>query len=106
MDRAGADCVAIVSEKFVRGFGAQRLVGRKLNLAGGGKPRLATIVGVIQSQRYSGLENEGPALVFLPIQLLPDFVTFVARVKGNPEQYLAVCRDAIRQVDPQVPCTT
>ena len=104
VDRAGADRVAIVSEKFARGFGAQRLVGRKLNLAGSGKPRLATIVGVFQSQRYSGYEEEGPALLFLPIeQSLPDFVTFVARVKGNPEQFLAVCRDAIRQVDPQVP---
>jgi ABC-type antimicrobial peptide transport system permease subunit len=31
------------------------------------------------------------------------FMTFVARVHGKPERYLPVCRDAIQQVDPQLP---
>jgi ABC-type antimicrobial peptide transport system permease subunit len=30
-------------------------------------------------------------------------MTFVARVHGKPERYLPLCRDALQQVDPQLP---
>jgi len=36
-------------------------------------------------------------------QETPAFVTFVARVRGDAERYLPILRDAVRQVDREVP---
>jgi putative ABC transport system permease protein len=42
--------------------------------------------------------------MFLPIeQSPPGFVTFVAHVHGAAAPYMAMCRDAVQQVDRQVP---
>jgi putative ABC transport system permease protein len=103
-DRAGAEPVVVISEDLERSFGRGSLAGRKLNLAFGGAPRMATIVGVVRSERYSGPEAKGWTQVFRPIEQAPSgSVTFVARVRGDPEPYLAVCRDAVQEVDPEVP---
>ena len=128
-DRPGAERVVIVSDDLERSFGRGPLVGRKLDLRWRGAPQrdagaialrvrprgkldlalrrpsqLATIIGVARSQRYSGPASEGSAQIFFPIeQSPPGFVTFAARVRGNPEPYLAVCRDAVQQTDRDVP---
>jgi len=103
-DRSGSERVVIVSEDLARGLGVGTVLGRKLNLAWRGEPKWATIVGVVRSQRLSGPANGGLPQLFRPIeQSPPDFVTFVAKVRGNPEAYLAVCRDAVQQTDRQVP---
>jgi putative ABC transport system permease protein len=103
-DRDGAEPVVIVTEDFATAAGGGRLVGRKLEIPVPGKTRIATIVGVIRRTRDSGPADTGSALVFEPIEQQPwDFGTFVARVRGNPAQYLAVCRDAVQRADPEVP---
>jgi putative ABC transport system permease protein len=103
-DGAGAERVVVVSEDLERSFGRGSLVGRKLDLSYQGAPKLFTIVGVVRSERYSGPAFEGGAQVFRPIEQAPTgSVTFVAKVRGDPEPYLAVCRDAVQGVDPEVP---
>jgi predicted permease len=103
-DRQGAERVVIVSDEFARGMGVKRLVGRKLDLAWRGAPRLATIVGVVRAERFSGPQHTGGAQLFMPIdQSPPGFVSFVAKVRGNSSGYLAVCRDAVQRLDRGVP---
>ena len=103
-DRKGTERVVVISDELARSFGKGSLVGRKLDLAWQGKPQMATIVGVVRSERYSGPAYEGGAQVFRPIeQATPGSLTFVAKVRGNPESYLAVCRDAVRRADRDVP---
>ncbi len=101
-DQDGAEPVAIVNQEFARKAGGGPLIGRKLTPPfRGSKP--ATIVGVVGNTRF---DPAAPALaqVYLAVdQRPPAFATFVTRVHGDPARYLAVGRDAIQQVDPQVP---
>ena len=103
-DQKGTERVIIISDDLERSFGRGPLLGRKLDLAWQGAPRMATIIGVVRSERYSGPLDQGGAQIFLPIQQSPPgFVTFVAKVRGNREPYLAVCRDAVQRTDRDVP---
>jgi ABC-type antimicrobial peptide transport system permease subunit len=103
-DRTGAESVVIVNEEFARGLGDRRLVGRRINLAWRGAPQYATIIGIVRSQRFSGPESTPSAQVFRPMdQYHQAFATFVAKVRGRPELYLAACRDAVQGTDRGVP---
>ena len=101
-DRAGGEPVIIVNEEFARAFPNQRLVGRRLFL----EParQYATIVGVVRSQRFQGPESEPWDVMFRPLDQYEQLsTTFVASVRGNPEGYLAACRDAVQETDRGVP---
>jgi predicted permease len=103
-DHQRAQRVVIISDDLARSFGKGRLVGRKLSLGSRKAPQLATIVGVVRAQRILGPAYESTAQIFRPIeQSPPGFVTFVAKVRGSPEAYLAVCRDAVQGIDRHVP---
>jgi predicted permease len=103
-DRKGTERVAIISGDLERSFGRGPLVRRKLDLAWQGAPQMATIIGVVRSERYSGPLEQGSAQIFLPIeQSPPGFVTLVAKVGGNPDAYLAACRGAVQGIDRDVP---
>jgi putative ABC transport system permease protein len=101
-DRANSERVVIVNEEFVRGLGAgSRVVGQRLRNWTG--KQQYTVVGVTRNQRMRGPAGKETPQAYFPIeQFSLDFITFVARVRGNAQEYLAVCRDAVRLVDPQV----
>jgi predicted permease len=100
--RSGAK-VAVVNERFAAGFGApQDAVGHQLTIEG---DTPWTIVGVVKGMEY----ETDPTLadgnqVFIPSDTPGSFFsTFVVRVGGQAEDSLAVIRDTIQSVDPQVP---
>jgi predicted permease len=100
-DKPGAEYVAVASESFVKstGLGAA-IVGRRFY----SKFFQAnyTIVGVAADTRYL-VESEARPMVYLAAQQsVPRTMTFAARVHGDPQNYLAVCRDAIQSVDREV----
>jgi putative ABC transport system permease protein len=101
-DRRGGAPVVIVNEKFARTFPNQKLVGRRLYLE---PARVsATIVGVVRSQRFLGPESETWDVIFRPLDQYEQWAaTFVAKVHGDPERYLAACRDAVQGTDRGVP---
>jgi predicted permease len=101
-DRRGAEPVVIVTEELARMYRDQRLVGRKMYL----EPASvwATIVGVVRSERFLGPESDPWEVIYRPMDQYEQwFATFVAKVRGNPERYLAACRDAVQQTDPSFP---
>ncbi len=60
------------------------------------------IVGVFKGMVYLGDYNHSQVLI--PDRSPGDFtVTIVARVEGRPEDHLAIIRDTVKAVDPQVP---
>ena len=102
-DQDQSDRVAIVNEEFVRKLGiGPHAVGRTLTTRWPTDKPIA-IVGVIRNVLALGPDSKPSAQVFLAEQFGFGYITFVARVHGPAEPYLAVCRDAVQQVDRQVP---
>jgi hypothetical protein len=110
-DRQGSERVAVVNETFAREFGGgERLVGKKmwLSYAFVRGEWGYTIVGVVRSAEAWGIRQtkvvrSGPR-IFLNLEQSPaQELTFVAKVRGKPEAYLAVCRDAVQRIDRQAP---
>ena len=101
-DKRRADPVVVVTEEFVRQYGGRRLSGTKIYLQ---PARVwATIVGVVRSQRFLGPESDPWEVIYRPMDQYEQwFATFVAKVHGNPERYLALCRDVVQDVDRAVP---
>jgi putative ABC transport system permease protein len=102
-DQAGSDPVMVVNQTFVKQLGiGDRIVGRKV-LGWRGDKQYA-IVGVVADEHQTGPSWQPQALAYFPVdQSPPGFVTVVARVRGQAEPYLAVCRDAMRQLDAHIP---
>ena len=97
------DHAVLVNEAFARNaaLGAE-VIGRKLFAFWTKTPY--TIAGVVATTRLAGPAWAGTPQIYWPIQEEPPAaLTFVARVSGQPETYLARCRDAVRSIDPQVP---
>jgi putative ABC transport system permease protein len=93
----------IVTEAFARNtaFG-NHVVGRKIIAPWSETPYLIT--GVVESSRFGGPAHPGVAMIYwLVEEEPPPHLTFVARVKGAAETYLARCRDAVKSVDAGVP---
>ena len=100
--RSGAK-VAVVNERFAAGFGApEDAVGHQLTI---GEEPPWKIVGVVKGTEYeTDPTTANGNQVFIPSTTPGSFSsTFVARVDGKAEDYLALVRDAIQSVDPQVP---
>ena len=93
----------VVNQAFVHQLGLEdRVVGRKVFDWRGEKQY--TIVGVVADERLSGPSAQPQPFAYFPVDhWTPGFATFVARVRGQAEPYLAICRDALRQLDPSVP---
>ena len=102
-DRKGAAPVVIVNEAFRNALELKgRLAGRRLRNHDGSEQY--TIVGVTATEWMMGPEVEPPPQVYFPVeQSPPGFITFIARIHGPTQPYLALCRDVLRTVDPQVP---
>jgi predicted permease len=93
--------VAVVNELFASEFGSPAdTVGRQVTT--GNSPSWR-IIGVVKGMDYMADEPNAPQ-IFVPAQSPGGFFsTFVARVNGRGEDRLAMIRDAIQSVDPQVP---
>ena len=101
--RSGAR-VAVINEHFAGEFGGPaEVLGRQVTM--GNRP-LYKIIGVARGMNYA-TDPSATAdrnQIFFPSHSPGGFFsTFVVRVNGRAEDRLAMVRDAIRSVDPQVP---
>jgi putative ABC transport system permease protein len=103
-DRFSSQPVAIVNQEFARQTGRlASLVGERIVPSYGKVPLI--IAGVVETARIAGSESRfgSQPQVFLPVsQRVPLFLTFVAKVRGNPAPYLLLARDVVRSVAPTV----
>ena len=106
-DEKGAPKVGIVNQRFVdRYFGGRSPLG--LHVGMGGDPGTKTdieIVGVVRDTRYEGLRDEIPYQLYRPYRQM-EFVqgmTAYTRAAGDATALFAAMRQAVQQVDPNVP---
>ncbi|HLK68899.1 MAG TPA: ABC transporter permease [Bryobacteraceae bacterium] len=100
-DAAGTEPVVIVNQEFARQLGGD-VVGRGIRMTGS-KTNMR-IVGLVRTARLFGPAGPAvPQIFLLASQSVPDFLTYVIRVRGNAVPYVSICRDVVRQLDAEVP---
>lgn len=100
-DRAGAQPVAIVNERFVqRMFGGADPVGQQLRLGANAPLRRAVIVGVIGDLHHEGLDvSPAPEVYVSSLQAPPVAPLIVLRTSDDPAALAPAVRAALREVD-------
>ena len=113
-DRAGASPVVVINQEVARqmntAFGIQKPVGRKVRIDVPGYGPIpesevnTEIVGVIRSERTSGLNAPPELVAYLPLAQAPrQDVKLVVRTRTEPGAAMPGIREAVRQVDPDLP---
>jgi predicted permease len=105
-DDARAPQVTVVNQAFARRFFPdENPVGKRL-LFGSNQSDEVEIVGVAQDAKYTSLRAEIPPTVYVPwLQELPRLgqMNFEVRAAGDPTNFLAAIRQAVREVDANLP---
>lgn len=103
------DAVIINEELARRFFPNEAPVGKRLQV-GMEKTRWREIVGVVANAKLSGLEAKTDAAIYVPFRqntwpnaLRTSFL--VVRTDGDPNNYRAAIRQALRSIDPALPIT-
>ncbi|HEV2914378.1 MAG TPA: ABC transporter permease [Pyrinomonadaceae bacterium] len=103
-DDEQAPPVAIVNETFARRFWPnQDPLGKRFSLGAPDSPMMQ-VVGVVQDGKYAGLNEAPQPYVCRP--LLQSYVgtnTVIARADTDPQKLLAVVRNEVQQLDPNLP---
>ena len=100
----------IVNEAFVRSAGVGPLLDRRLRSAtprfswGNAAPTDFTIVGVVENERFRGLEEPSQPAIYMSTRQFPQrgFAVLV-RTKGDPLASAMDLRASVRRVDPTAP---
>jgi len=109
-DNSEAPDAVIINEELARRFFPDEdPVGKRLQVALE-KTRWREIVGVVTNAKLSGLEAKTDPAIYLPFQqntwpnaLRTSFL--VVRTGGDPNNYRAAIRQALRSIDPSLPIT-
>jgi predicted permease len=104
-DDPKAPKVAIVNESAARQhFGAAALGSRFGTFPGGSEYE---VVGVVRDSRYNSLRESAPPTMYVPFAQFARESAFVQiRTAVDPAALLAGVREAVRQVDPDLPLAT
>jgi putative ABC transport system permease protein len=113
-DRAGRPRVVVINQELARYLSSQfamaNPVGRTvlMPLPGYGPiPESVVevqIVGVIRSERTGGLQAPQELVAYAPLAQIPrQDITLVVRTRSEPSAAMSGIRDAVRQVDPNLP---
>jgi predicted permease len=103
-DDQAAPKVAIINEAAVRRFFPDESpLGRRF----GSSPETSAqieIVGVVRDVKYNSVRDSAPPTMYVPyVQNAVGAMAFEVRTSGDPLQAVGSIREAVRQVDPNVP---
>ncbi|HKQ75858.1 MAG TPA: ABC transporter permease [Blastocatellia bacterium] len=105
-DEAQAPRVTVVNQAFARRFfHNENPIGKRLRF-GPDQSSEAEIVGLAQDAKYTSLRDEIPPTVYvLWLQELPQLgqMNFEVRAAGDPANSIAAIRQAVREVDGNLP---
>jgi predicted permease len=105
-DDARAPHVTVVNQTFARRFFPnENPIGKRLRF-GSTQSEEVEIVGVAQDAKYTSLRDEIPPTVYVPwLQELPRLgqMNFEVRAAGDTTNFLAAIRQAVREVDGNLP---
>jgi putative ABC transport system permease protein len=110
-DAPGAAGVALVNQAFAAHLLDGPALGRRLRTgAPGGTwadpriPREFRIVGIVENERFKGLENASAPAVYLSTRQFPQQrLTLLLRTAVEPTSVAPTVRDVVRRFDPGVP---
>ena len=105
-DTAASPMVAVVNEAFVHKYlEGEPPVGRRAEWNGEPRGKME-IVGVVKDTRYGELRRDPPPTYYVPYTQYPDHLGsmhFEVRTAGDPRNWLASVRDAVRDLDKEIP---
>jgi putative ABC transport system permease protein len=113
-DRASAPPIVVINQEVARQlsktFGISKPVGRRVSIEVPGygpipeSPVNTEIVGVIRSERTSGLNAPPDLVAYLPLAQAPrQDINLVVRTRTEPPAAMPGIREAVRQIDPNLP---
>jgi predicted permease len=105
-DVEGAQRVAVVNSRLARQlFESDDVVGRRFKLGMRPGAPVFEIVGVSADARYTSVRQPKPPTVYVSYlqQPMKQPATFEVRTAGDPEAFVPVARDIVRQADGNLP---
>ena len=98
--RSRTDNVVVVDRAWAdRFYPNQEVVGRRFREGGCTTCPWTTVVGVVGTVKWTGLEAPDQGTVYFPFVDFPDGY-FVLRVAGDPAAHTSAVREAVRELDP------
>ncbi|HEV2861040.1 MAG TPA: ABC transporter permease [Pyrinomonadaceae bacterium] len=103
-DDGRAPKVAVINQTMARVyFGGENPVGRRFGF-GPEKSGEIEVVGVVRDAKYQEPRQESPSVAYIPYtQESLGQTTFALRTAGDPRQSVEVVREAVREVDKDLP---
>jgi predicted permease len=97
--------VAVINQMMARKyFGGESPLGRRFGFGGPPNSGQIEIIGVARDASYTGLRDKTEPTVYLSYsQSPPRWATFVVRTSGNVAAMSSSIRDAVREVDSNLP---
>ncbi|MBL8230380.1 MAG: ABC transporter permease [Bryobacterales bacterium] len=99
------EMVALISEKFARQvFAGQDPIGKRFRRGTEDDNPWLRVIGTVGDVRSEGLQKEPPMMVYQPYwQNNASALTLVVRSEQRPESIASALRQAVWQLDPQIP---
>lgn len=104
-DRSGSEAVAVVNETAVRArFGGETPIGRLVTIAGGPKPEVVRIVGVVGDVRHAGLASDPVPEIYRPLnQAYWPFFGIIVHIATDPSAMVKSAEAAVWAMNPRQP---
>ena len=105
-DTATSPRVIVINDAAAKElFGNENPVGKRVGTSPE-QPGTIEVVGVVRGQRFSEIRQEAPPTIFVPATQSNLGSAFVeVRTAGDPLALVGALRDAVRQIDPEMPLT-
>jgi predicted permease len=104
-DEEKAPRVAVINQMMtLKYFGDESPIGRRFGFGGPETSGQIEIIGVARDAKYTDMRSQTEPTVYLPyLQSIPRQATFIVRTFGDPTAMTAPIRDAVREVDSNLP---
>ena len=105
-DNENAPKVVVINETAARKyFPGENPIGRRFGSSVETSGQLE-IVGVLRDAKYDSVRDAAPPTMYVPyVQSRPGSAVFAMRTAGDPTRAAGAVREAVRQVDPNLPMT-
>jgi predicted permease len=101
-DDARAPKVAVVNQTFARKyFNTENAVGKRFNYDDD-DPSGIEVVGIAQDAKYTSQRDKTEPTAYIPLRQA-SWSTVEVRTQGDPTNYIAAIRQAVREVDSNLP---
>ncbi|MEK6287808.1 MAG: ABC transporter permease [Acidobacteriota bacterium] len=97
--------VAVINQMMARKyFGDENALGRRFGFGGPETSGQIEIIGVARDAKYTDMRSQSEPTIYLPyLQSIPRHATFIVRTFGDTSAMTAAIRDAVREVDSNLP---